>query len=125
MVPRTPRTHTECVRVLIVGASGYVGGRLVPLLVRRADKVTVAGREAAGLAERFSGVQVRRLDLLDASTIPPALEGIEVAFYLAHSMSEGEAGFSQRDRQAAGAFGAAAARAGVQRIVYLGGLGRD
>jgi uncharacterized protein YbjT (DUF2867 family) len=113
------------VSILIVGASGYVGGRLVPLLVRRGEDVSVAGRDAAGLAKRFPAIRVLPLDLLDARTIAPALQGVEIAYYLAHAMGEGHAGFAERDREAAGTFGAAAAQAGVRRIVYLGGLGRD
>jgi uncharacterized protein YbjT (DUF2867 family) len=64
-------------------------------------------------------------DLLDPASLPPALEGIDVAYYLAHSMGAGERGFAERDRLAASNFAAAAARAGVDRIIYLGGLGDD
>jgi uncharacterized protein YbjT (DUF2867 family) len=75
------------------------------------------------LAERFPGADVVRLDLLDRATLPAALEGIEVAYYLAHSMAGGEKGFQQRDLAAAREFAMAAHEAGVARIVYLGGLG--
>ena len=112
-------------RILVVGASGYVGGRLVPMLAKRGEQVTVAGRDPDGLAERFPGTRVVRLDLLDTRTFPPALEGVEVVYYLAHSMGGGEAGFAERDRRAARSFATAAATAGVRRIVYLGGLGDD
>ena len=111
--------------ILVVGASGYVGGRLVALLVKRGENVTVAGRDPRGLEERFPGVRVMPMDLTDPATLPPALEGVDLAYYLAHSMSGGEAGFADRDRRAARAFAAAAAREGVRRIVYLGGLGDD
>ena len=66
-----------------------------------------------------------RADLLDPNSLAPAVDGIEVAYYLAHSMGAGELGFAERDVLAARAFATAAARAGVSRIVYLGGLGDD
>lgn len=112
-------------RILVVGASGYVGGRLVPLLAKRGEQVIVAGRDPSGLAERFPGTRVVPMDLMDPATFPPALEGVDVVYYLAHSMGGGESSFAERDRRAARAFAGAAARAGAQRIVYLGGLGDD
>ena len=110
-------------RVLIVGASGYVGGRLVALLEADGHQLRLASRDPRGLAERFPEAEVVRVDLLDPSTLPAALEGIETAYYLAHSMAGGEAGFELRDLRAARWFGQAAREAGVQHIVYLGGLG--
>jgi len=111
--------------ILVVGASGYVGGRLVPLLLKRGEAVTVAGRDPRGLAERFAGARVVAMDLLDPATFAPALAGVDVVYYLAHSMGGGIAGFADRDKQAARGFARAAAAAGTRRIVYLGGLGRD
>jgi len=113
------------VRVLVVGASGYIGGRLVPLLQARGHELVLTSRDARPLADRFPDARVVAADLLDPSTLPPALEGVEVAYYLAHSMGAGERGFAERDRRAAREFARAAARAGVSRIVYLGGLGDD
>jgi uncharacterized protein YbjT (DUF2867 family) len=113
------------VRILVVGASGYIGGRLAPLLLARGDELTLASRDARSLGARFPGARVVALDLLDPTSLPSALDGIEVAYYLAHSMGAGERGFAERDRQAARDFAAAAAQAGVSRIVYLGGLGDD
>ena len=112
-------------RILIVGASGYIGGRLVPLLQAKGHDLILMSRDARPLAARFPDARVVAADLLDPSTLPPALEGIEVAYYLAHSMGAGERGFAERDRQAARNFAQAAERAGVARIVYLGGLGDD
>ena len=112
-------------RILVVGASGYIGGSLVPLLQERGDDLTLLGREPRSLAGRFPGARVMGADLLDPASLPPALEGIEVAYYLAHSLGGGEAGFAKRDLLAALAFGRAAGSAGVKRIVYLGGLGDD
>jgi uncharacterized protein YbjT (DUF2867 family) len=112
-------------RILVVGASGYIGGRLVPLLEARGHDLILMSRDPRPLAARFPEATVVAADLLDPSTLPPALEGVEVAYYLAHSMAAGERGFAERDRQAARDFARAASRAGVSRIVYLGGLGDD
>jgi len=112
-------------RILVVGASGYIGGRLVPLLRARGHDLVLMSRDARPLAARFPEATIVAADLLDPSTLPAALEGIEVAYYLAHSMAGGERGFADRDRQSARNFAQAAARAGVSRIVYLGGLGDD
>jgi uncharacterized protein YbjT (DUF2867 family) len=112
-------------RILIVGASGYIGGRLVPLLAAAGHDLVLMSRDARPLAARFPEASVVSADLLDPPTLPPALEGVEVAYYLAHSMGAGERGFAERDRQAARNFAQAARQAGVSRIVYLGGLGED
>jgi uncharacterized protein YbjT (DUF2867 family) len=112
--------------VLLTGATGYVGGRLVPLLARdvrdpRALRLLV--REPARLPNALRPYAVRG-DALSGGGLDAALDGVEVAYYLIHSMG-GKAGgedFAVRDRRAAETFGAAAARAGVRRIVYLGGL---
>ena len=112
-------------RILIVGASGYIGGRLVPLLGARGHDLVLMSRDARPLAARFPDTRVIAADLLAAETLAPALEGIDVAYYLAHSMGAGERGFAERDRLAARNFAQAAACAGVSRIVYLGGLGDD
>jgi uncharacterized protein YbjT (DUF2867 family) len=112
-------------RILVVGASGYVGGRLVSLLQARGHDLVLTSRDARPLAARYPETTVVPADLLEPASLPPALEGIDVAYYLAHSMGAGERGFAERDRLAASNFAAAAARAGVSRIIYLGGLGDD
>jgi len=112
-------------RILIVGASGYIGGRLTTLLRARGEDLVLLSRDARPLAARFPDTRVVAADLLDPATLPPALEGVGLAYYLAHSMGGGERGFAERDRQAARNFAQAAAAAGVGRIVYLGGLGED
>ena len=112
-------------RILVVGASGYVGGRLVTALWRRGADLRLAGRDQRLLQDRFPGMEVVRADLLEPASLRPALEGVDIAYYLAHSMGGGEAAFAERDLRAARSFASNAARAGVARIVYLGGLGND
>jgi uncharacterized protein YbjT (DUF2867 family) len=112
-------------KILVVGASGYVGGRLVPLLLERGHELVLLGRNVRVLETRFPQAKVLQGDLLEAESLPPSLEGVEVAYYLAHSMGTSSQGFAERDLQAAANFGEAAAGAGVGRIVYLGGLGSD
>ncbi|MGZ4269880.1 MAG: NAD(P)H-binding protein [Solirubrobacteraceae bacterium] len=110
--------------VLLTGATGYVGGSLLPELLRRGHRVRCLARDAAKATDRLpDDAEIVEGDVLDAPTLPPALEGIDVAYYLVHSM-EGATGdgFAARDREGALAFGAAARRAGVRRVVYLGGL---
>jgi uncharacterized protein YbjT (DUF2867 family) len=110
--------------VLVTGATGYVGGRLVPRLLETGSPVRVLARDPARLAGRaWAGrVEIVRGDVLDPATLPAALEGIDVAYYLVHSMGDHGA-FAARDVEAARAFAGAARVAGVRRIVYLGGLG--
>ncbi|MBA3796188.1 MAG: NAD(P)H-binding protein, partial [Chloroflexi bacterium] len=73
-------------RILIVGASGYVGGRLVGRLQERGLDLLLMSRDVRSLSARFPDTRVVAADLLDASSLPSALEGVEVAYYLAHSM---------------------------------------
>ncbi len=109
-------------RALVFGASGYVGTNLVPRLAERDFEVRAAGRHAEVLNARgWKGVEVVTADALAPESLAKALEGIDVAFYLVHSMASG-ADFARLDRQAATNFRDAAAAAGVKRIIYLGGL---
>jgi uncharacterized protein YbjT (DUF2867 family) len=117
-----PSAHP--VHVLVTGATGYIGGRLVPRLLARGHQVRCVARHPDRLAGRdWPGVEIVLGDLADASVLPAVLEGIDVAYYLVYSMAEGET-FREHDRLMADVFGRSAARAGVGRIIYLGGLGR-
>lgn len=109
-------------KVLVFGASGYVGTNLVPRLCQRGFDVRAAGRHVDVLkARRWKRVEAVPADALLPASLPSALEGVDVAFYLVHSMASG-ADFARLDRQAAANFRDAAAAAGVKRIIYLGGL---
>jgi uncharacterized protein YbjT (DUF2867 family) len=111
-------------RILLTGATGYMGGRLAPLLLADGHAVRCLVRDAARLKGRPWAAQVEIVegDVLDPATLTEALRGVGTAYYLVHAMAAG-GGFAARDIQAARAFGRAAADAGVGRIVYLGGLG--
>lgn len=112
-------------RVLVTGATGYIGGRLVPALLAAGHEVRCFARDPARLADRFDGVEIARGDVFDAQAVRAAMAGCDVAYYLIHSMSDVRRDFTRRDREAARTFGRAAAEAGIARIVYLGGLGDD
>jgi len=107
--------------ILVTGATGYVGGQLLPALLERGHRVRALARNPAG-ADLPDGVDVAEGDVIKGTGLGAALDGIDVAYYLVHSM-EGRGGdFAERDRQGARQFGEAAKGAGVRRIVYLGGL---
>lgn len=110
-------------RVLVTGATGYIGGRLVPRLLAAKHTVRVLARDSGRLTGRFSGVEIAEGDLFDRASIRAALQDVEVAYYLVHSMTRSRGDFAENDRKAAAIFSEAAADAGVKRIVYLGGLG--
>jgi uncharacterized protein YbjT (DUF2867 family) len=110
-------------RVLLTGASGYVGGRLAPLLASDAAQpgdLRLLTRDPARLPGALRGHAVHG-DALTGAGLAGALDGVDVAYYLIHSMG-GDRDFAARDRQAAETFATAAAAAGVRRVIYLGGL---
>jgi len=109
--------------VLVTGATGYIGGRLVPELLAADFRVRVLTRRPRNLADRdwFDQVETVRGDAADRGTLTEALRGVDIAYYLIHSLGTG-AGFESLDRQHAQNFASAAAACGVGRIVYLGGL---
>ena len=111
-------------RILVAGANGYVGGRLVPQLLARGHAVRCMVRSAARLQGRAwaEHVDIVTGDVLTPASLGPALADIDVAYYLVHSLGTGR-DFHDHDVRAARAFGEAAAAAGVSRIIYLGGLG--
>ena len=113
---------TARTRALVFGASGYIGTNLVPRLVEAGWWVRAAARHRAVLEARdWQEVELIEADALDPETLPAALQDIDVAFYLVHSMAAGK-NFAKLDIEAAKNFAAAAADAGLKRIVYLGGL---
>ena len=108
-------------RILLTGATGYVGGRLLLALLARGESVRCFARRPEAIPPR-PGVEIVAGDALDRTAVRRALEGVDVAYYLIHAMGSHE-GFEQLDRRAALIFADAARDAGVGRIVYLGGLG--
>jgi uncharacterized protein YbjT (DUF2867 family) len=113
---------TDKIRALVFGASGYIGTNLTPRLIEAGWQVRAAARHRAVLAAReWQGVEVVAADALRPESLHAALTDIDVAFYLVHSMASGR-DFAEIDFKAAQNFAAAAAQAGVGRIVYLGGL---
>ncbi|MEC5150453.1 SDR family oxidoreductase [Cryobacterium sp. GrIS_2_6] len=113
-------------RALVTGATGYIGGRLVPLLLDAGFEVTVLVRSPQKLTDVpwRDRVDIRVGDLADADAVDAACAGIDVVYYLVHAMgSSGD--FEQAEARAARTVASAAAAAGVSRIVYLGGLHPD
>lgn len=110
--------------ILLTGATGYVGGRLLPELLARGHRVRCLVR-SPDRAQLPDGAELVKGDVVKGEGLDEAMEGVDVAYYLVHSMGgggESEASFAETDRRAAAAFGDAAKAAGVRRIVYLGGL---
>src|ERR1700760_1141347 len=113
-------SHLRC---LVTGATGYIGGRLVPELLEAGHTVRCMARDPGKLADRpwSDDVETAQADVTDAAAVRAALDGCDVAYYLIHSLGTGTS-FEQRDRDAARTFAGAAREAGVGRIVYLGGM---
>jgi uncharacterized protein YbjT (DUF2867 family) len=108
-------------RILLTGATGYVGGRLLSLLESAERPVRCLTRRPAELAPRVaSTTEVVGGDLLDRASLDAALAGVDTAYYFVHSMGA-DHDFEKEDREAATNFALAAEQAGVRRIIYLGG----
>ncbi len=126
MALRTPTSGVQLKKLIaLTGATGYVGGRLLPLLLERGYHVRCLTRRPEAIAHlKGPACAMIQADALDEASVLKGLRGCHTAYYLVHSMGAGP-GFEERDRQAARHFAGAAKRAGVKRVVYLGGLGRD
>lgn len=110
--------------VLVTGATGYIGGRLVPRLLAAGHRVRCLARNPERLAgRRWPGVEVVKGDVADEASLAAALQGVTQAYYLVHAMGEDAADFRGRDLRQALTFSEACAKAHVRRIIYLGGLG--
>lgn len=118
-------TTTTPEYILVTGVTGYVGGRLVPRLLDAGYRVRCLVRDQTRLQGRpwLAEVDVVEGDVFKPETLVPALAGIDVAYYLIHSMGSDAEDFQSRDLLAARQFGEAAKDAQVQRLIYLGGLG--
>ena len=108
-------------KVLVTGAGGFIGRRLTKALRAEEIQVRCMVRKSDGPSD--GTIETVRGDLLEPASLPMAMDGVDTAYYLVHAMAGGRAGFERRDREAAGNFVRAAEKAGVRRVIYLGGLG--
>jgi uncharacterized protein YbjT (DUF2867 family) len=111
----------EPLKILVTGASGFVGSGLIPRLRADGHRVRAFARDPARVSQP-GDVPVHVGDVLTGAGLDAALESCDVAYFLVHSMEPGDASFADRDRRAAREFALATRRAGVRRVVYLGGL---
>lgn len=111
-------------KVLVTGATGYIGGELIPELVARGYSVRAMVRSSSPEHQkRWPGVEIVKADLLHYSSLKNALKGVDCAYYLVHSLKLGNEGFIKIDNLAASNFRRAAEENNLKRIIYLGGLG--
>ncbi len=115
--------------ILVLGATGYIGGRLVPRLLDAGYRVRAGARNPGKLRSRpWAGhdeIELVQVDVLDRPSLERATEGCRIAYYLVHSMQPKVFDFARTDRQAARNLAATAEQAGLERIIYLSGLGEE
>ena len=113
--------------IVVLGASGYIGARLVSELLQQGYSVKACGRSLQKLIKRpwkdEKNVRLAEFDVFDKQSLRNVIRGSEVAYYLLHSMDPGESDFAEADKRAAENMLRAAEESGIKRIVYLGGLG--
>jgi uncharacterized protein YbjT (DUF2867 family) len=107
--------------VLVTGANGFIGRLLTQALLAEDVRIRCLMRKTVPPTD--SPIEIVQGDLLEPATLPAAMAGVDTAYYLVHAMAGGRAGFERRDRDAAENFVHAAEKAGVRRVIYLGGLG--
>jgi uncharacterized protein YbjT (DUF2867 family) len=127
MPPLEPEVTQKANRpfVLLAGATGYVGGRLIPLLETKDIVLRCLARSPERLRSHVkAATEVAQGDVLDLASLERAMQGVTTAYYLVHLMAS-STDFEKQDRQGAQNFAQAARQAGIQRIIYLGGLGDE
>jgi uncharacterized protein YbjT (DUF2867 family) len=118
------KPQPEIGKILVTGANGYIGGRLIPELLNRGYDVRVMVRKnSPEYFKQWPGVEISAADALDRNSLSGALKGIHTAYYLIHSLLLGQKSFEKADLLAATNFRNAAEEQGVKRIIYLSGLG--
>ncbi len=110
----------SAMKVLVLGATGFVGSALIPALLAAGESVRAASRRSTN--NPLTGVEAIQCDVRKPDTLPRAFAGIDCVYYLVHSMGEGHEGFRDVERRSAEAVARVAAETGVRRIVYLGGV---
>jgi uncharacterized protein YbjT (DUF2867 family) len=115
------RSGSHLQQVLLTGATGFVGRNLQPVLRRLGYRVISGSRDPERARQGLPGHDFRKLDVIDPASVEAALQGCQAAFYLIHGMAGGP-GYAEVERRCAVTFRAAAERAGVSRIIYLGGI---
>jgi uncharacterized protein YbjT (DUF2867 family) len=122
-------TETQAKPVLVAGATGYIGSRLIPILLENGYSVRALARNPSKIISRPWGkhinLEIVSADLLDLNTLTRACQGGGAIYYLVHSMDPGSKDFATADRDAAENMIIAAEKSGLERIIYLGGLGEE